>query len=181
MNATSDMIGVAPTGAISAWGFGGLYLPSDPVRPVKEADMKTLEERFWSKVRKGPGCWEWTASKRNGYGQFCFEGKSSKAHRVAWRMANGPIPAGKIICHKCDNRVCVNPAHLFLGTHSDNIRDAVNKGRQWQTKKTHCKRGHAYTAQNTYLIPGKRYSGRYCKACHLIVAREWKRQKGASS
>ena len=88
--------------------------------------------RFWNKVEKSDSgsCWEWKAAVlAGGYGQFFYEGKQQKAHRVSWIIANGEIPKGMVICHKCDNRRCVNPAHLFLGTQRDNVRDMMGKGR----------------------------------------------------
>jgi hypothetical protein len=83
-------------------------------------------ESFWEKVSKTQTCWLWTASKRgNDYGNF----RRRYAHRVSWEMAFGQIPVGMFVCHKCDVKLCVNPAHMFLGTQLDNIRDAAKKGR----------------------------------------------------
>ena len=91
------------------------------------------EERFWARVRKGDGCWEWAASRNAcGYGTVNVrmgEQAVRLAHRLAWVLVNGPIPDGLHVLHRCDNPPCCNPAHLFLGTHADNMRDAAEKGR----------------------------------------------------
>lgn len=92
-----------------------------------------LPLRFWEKVDKnGPnGCWVWTASLTGpGYGGFRLDGKTQKAHRLVWMSFFGSIPAQMNVCHHCDNRLCCNPTHLFLGTALDNARDRNSKGRQ---------------------------------------------------
>lgn len=90
-------------------------------------------DRFWSKVDKSThpsGCWEWTASlNMYGYGQFGFRGTVVAAHRVAWELTYGPVPDGLCVCHRCDNRKCVNTAHLFVASQAANMRDMAVKGR----------------------------------------------------
>ena len=91
-----------------------------------------IKERFWDKVDTGKPdeCWSWLAHiNPKGYGAFKFNGLMRSASRVAWIFTYGDIPDGLNACHKCDNRRCCNPAHLFLGTALDNNRDKINKGR----------------------------------------------------
>lgn len=89
-------------------------------------------KRFWAKVRKTTGCWLWTASKyAAGYGMFNLDGKPEGSHRIAYRLRKGPIPEGMYVLHRCDNRACVRPAHLFLGTAKDNMDDMTRKGRRY--------------------------------------------------
>lgn len=96
---------------------------------------RSLEERFWEKVIKPSeeACWGWRATKNNkGYGMIRRgPAKDSKllAHRVSYEIQNGEIPDGLCVLHHCDNPICTNPRHLFLGTHQDNALDKVRKGR----------------------------------------------------
>lgn len=96
-----------------------------------EQVLKTAD-RFWSKVKRGrPGeCWEFQASiNRQGYGQFGIGKRPYGSHRVAWMLHNRQlIPRNMFVCHSCDNKVCCNPSHLFVGTHEDNMSDLVKKG-----------------------------------------------------
>lgn len=90
-----------------------------------------VEARFWSKVRVGPGCWDWGAGcSAKGYGVFHLSRRIQvRAHRMAWVFNYGAIPEGLFACHRCDNPKCVRPDHLFLGTPLDNMRDMWAKGR----------------------------------------------------
>ncbi len=135
--------------------------------------MKPIDQRFWEKVNKqtDSGCWEWRSNiAGNGYGQFFThlieEGrKSHRAHRYSWMLANGSIPDGLWVLHKCDNRICVNPNHLFLGDRTDNMRDAANKKRICTIGKsnlTHCVNGHEFTEENTRK---NKHGHRRCVAC----------------
>lgn len=99
--------------------------------------LKTNEHKFWPRVKKdNPDlCWSWMKYKdKNGYGdfQFCYLGIKYRyrAHRTSYELTKGVIPNDLIVCHKCDNPTCVNPNHLFTGTHQDNCDDKINKGRQ---------------------------------------------------
>ena len=90
---------------------------------------RTTEQRFWGFVRKSDGCWEWIGGRNTagGYGCFYVNSKRVLAHRYSYTLHFGD-PGEMYVCHTCDNKSCVRPDHFFLGTHADNIRDAVQKG-----------------------------------------------------
>lgn len=151
---------------------------SDPVKRNEyyEEVMARIPSRFRARFSMRPsGCWEWTGVKsRSGYGRLPVGRKNLMAHRVSFFLSRGEWPKN-LVCHKCDNRLCVRPSHLFEGTHKDNFEDCRSKGRvgMWRhylVKKTHCPRGHEYTAENVEPQNGA------CKECNRIRARNrWRR------
>lgn len=109
--------------------------PSGPELAKRKA--KSMREKFDEKWLGEPnsGCWLWTATINPGGYASINSGRRAnnrtlRAHRVSWELHYGPIPSGLLVCHRCDTRSCVNPAHLFLGTYTDNNRDKVAKGKQ---------------------------------------------------
>lgn len=136
------------------------------------------EERFWAKVNKNgpipenrPGlgqCWLWTGRQIGaGYGGFLGRnGRTTYGHRFAYELLIGAVPEGFEIDHLCRNRMCVNPTHMEVVTHLENVR----RGRgpkvagRWQRARTHCPQGHPYDLFNTYIYKG----ARQCRACHHV-------------
>lgn len=115
------------------------------------------------KTRINGECWEWTGSRGTGrwnqYGWVTKTGsaangrhrKQKRAHRLSYEQNVGPIPEGMFVCHRCDNPLCVRPDHLFLGTHTDNMRDMYAKGRRTFPERTHCKNGHELVGKNVWM------------------------------
>lgn len=149
-------------------------------RPFKRGHIQeTREQRFWSKVRMAPGdgCFAWLGGQdgRRGYGKFWFSPtqRSMFAHRAAWVLMNGAIPDGLHVLHRCDNPICVRPDHLFLGTPTDNLHDAITKGRH---SRRHCVHGHAYEPGNVAI---NCRGSRMCIIClRESWRRSWRRKKG---
>ena len=98
--------------------------------------MNKLRNRFFSKVDKTESCWVWSSYKtKEGYGRIQAFGKPMYSHRISWLIHFGKIPNGKEVCHRCDNPSCVNPKHLFIGTHKDNMQDMFKKGRRKENQR----------------------------------------------
>lgn len=104
-----------------------------------------IMDRFWAKVRKTDTCWLWTGARtRPGWhGHFHVGDRLTTAHRFIWQQTHGSIPTGLNVCHHCDVPNCVNPAHLYIGTQADNMRDAYARGRVKRPIPPHHKRGAA--------------------------------------
>ena len=130
-------------------------------------------DRFWNKVEKyDDGCWVWTAAtNERGYGVVKIDGKVRKAHRISYEMRHGQIPKGLQIDHLCRNRSCVRPDHLEAVTQQENIRrgeaGALNN---YNARKTHCPKGHAYTGENVQ----RNGSGRRCRTCRVEINRRYR-------
>ena len=133
--------------------------------------MRAIQDRFndkWIPVSES-GCWLWTAavsgqsSSGNQYGYIQVGTKKQpqlkRAHRLSYELFVGDIPDGMLVRHKCDNPLCVNPDHLELGTHQDNMSDMAERDRR---KKAHCKRGHELNDENSYV---NARGHKYCKVC----------------
>lgn len=135
---------------------------------------RTAGERFWEKVDKsgGPdGCWLWTGA-HDSYGQFYLEGRNHQAHRIALFLEHGEhVPPGMEACHECDVKLCVNPAHLYVGSHAENMKEAFDKGMLPSVlkKQTVCKNGHEFSPANTEELSN---GTRRCRICQLRRARE---------
>lgn len=131
--------------------------------------IKSLEERFYTKFEidyQPNGCWTWLGVKAlPGYGRMrATEGRLHFAHRLSYELHKGESLAGKQLDHICNNKACVNPDHLEITTQSENVRRGYRRdGRiHRESKKTHCKRGHEFTEDNTYI---NRKGHRYCREC----------------
>jgi NTP pyrophosphatase (non-canonical NTP hydrolase) len=153
--------------------------------------MITLEEGFWNKVNvAGPDeCWEWTARKiKSGYGSMKWPTINNPdaqmlGHRLSWMINVGPIPDGSMVLHKCDNKGCVNPNHLFLGNASDNVRDCIAKGRnnpvigekQWASKITRIEALHIRHSEDKLYEIAKKYGISKSSARSIKKGLTWKK------
>jgi hypothetical protein len=136
----------AATGIINPFGL-----------PVNFPLWKILE--FWSRVKRGSGCWIWNGQIMDGYGFLHFDRKRKYAHRMSWELHHGAIPLRLVVCHECDNPPCVNPKHMFLGTNQDNVRDRFLKGRSAKGNRN----GSRIHARKLNLIKASEIRKRYAE------------------
>ena len=130
--------------------------------------------RLWAKVEKTETCWIWTGTvSKYGYGIITYGGRFLRAHRVAYELEIGAVPTEMHVHHECGTKLCVNPAHLSVLSPSEHSSIHASgrsaKGRKL-TPATHCKRGHEFTPENTYVRPSGK---RICKACRLVRNRRF--------
>ena len=138
----------------SRWRKTGSAMENEPVRDmtklrhfnINELEItQNLLHRFWKKVEKTDGCWEWSGCKARGYGKMSVYGfgfAAETATRISWRIHFGRIPEGKWILHKCDNPPCVRPDHLFIGDAQTNVDDMITKGRNRATNRVFGESNH---------------------------------------
>jgi hypothetical protein len=139
--------------------------------------FEDLPERLSKRIVSVDDCWQWDNPDSEGYGRVTFSGTQYLAHRVVYENLVGPIPAGLHIDHLCRNRGCVNPDHLDPVTCRVNVMRSPIAIGAVNARKTHCKRGHEFTAENTYVLPE---GGRHCRECWKINNREFKRRSRKS-
>lgn len=132
--------------------------------PMSRA-YSTKYAAYWQRITPSDGCWECHSSLNvGGYPRARVNGEEWLLHRLAWTLFYAPIPESIYVCHKCDNRRCARPDHLFLGTHKENMVDSVQKKRS-KRFHTHCIRGHEYTPGNTMWGKFGDYQRRSCRIC----------------
>lgn len=139
-----------------------------------------LEARFWSKVEKTARCWVWMGAQEKrdhgSYGLLRDRGKRVWAHRLSLKLHGREVPRGLVVDHLCRNTLCVNPAHLEAVTDKVNILRGTSPCAM-NAKKTHCKHGHEFTAENTIV----RGNGRRCRVCHYADCEARRKRKNAQN
>lgn len=142
----------------------------------KNTKNRLLENRIIDPVTN---CWLWTGAKSLGYGQLLVEGKIQRVHRLSYEIFVGPLT--QLALHRCSNKHCFNPDHLYDGSYSDNLGDRINKDgfgpANGHSLKTHCPKGHPYSGRNLVIL--KRSNKRECRICRNVLSKEAMRRRRA--
>lgn len=149
----------------------------------KDDDPKVKLASILARTKSIGECLVYTGGiNSHGYPVIVFRRKPTKGSRLVYTLVHGKIPTGKMICHTCDNRACLNPMHLYAGSAKDNMRDCMERGRHGTASVTHCKNGHEYTKENTCR---DRNGRRFCRTCRNVKQAQyyktWKRKKNAKA
>ena len=137
---------------------------------LSPAYVERLRVRFWAKVQKSDGCWLWTGAVNSaGYGNIGVAGRNRVAHRIAWLLERGDLPAGLVCDHTCRTPACVNPAHLEPVAHAENVRRGL-----LGVLHTHCANGHDVREASARTTGGR------CRACYNADQRAWRESRRAA-
>jgi hypothetical protein len=155
---------------LQRWYRHGDPVYERPPPPPKPPGLYSLNiaQRLFGRVEITDTCWLWVGSKTPlGYGHMSFQAKPHSVHRVAYELCAGPIPEGLTIDHLCRIRHCCNPDHLEAVPLRTNILRSPIQPSAINARKTHCKRGHEFTPENTYIrpLPGRKRPNRSCRIC----------------
>lgn len=174
------------------------HVQGQPVRFIRGHSggrwaLTTTADRIWSLVdAKGPDdCWPWIETAEEGtYGRLSVGGVVVAAHRVAYELSHGPIPAGQVVRHTCDNRPCCNPAHLVVGSQLDNMRDAVERGRlrrgsqKWNAKLDEAKVREIHRLRAAGMLQADiaaRFGVHATTVRHILSGRRWRHVTAVAS
>lgn len=146
---------------------------------MTKEEIETIKNKLLARVyiSKETGCWEWLGARTHGgYGMLVLRNipnaRTRYVHRLSYIVHIGLFNETLDVCHKCDNPPCINPHHLWLGTHAQNMKDSSQKGRR---TRSHCKRGHPLNNESVYIQ--KKTGFRFCLNCQKMRQKSWESKK----